>query len=57
MLPYNKDNKERENKKAVFNMAINTLQRLGDILEEIKKITHETFLDEMTRQRMKIYLV
>ena len=56
MIPLKKD-KEPENKKAVFNMAINTLQRLGDMLEEISKLTHETFLDQMTRQRMKVDLV
>ena len=56
MIPLKKD-KEPENKKAVFNMAINTLQRLGDMLEEISKLTHETFLDQMTRQRMKADLV
>ena len=54
---HDKEYKEPENKKAVFNMAINTLQRLGDMLEEISKLTYETFLDQMTRQRMKVDLV
>ncbi len=58
IIQNNKDNdKEKENKKAVFNMAINTLQRLGDILEEIKKVTHDSLNDKMTRQRIKVDLV
>ena len=59
MLPKSKEKKqeEQQKKKAVFNMALNTLERLGNILEEIKKITHDNYLDAETRQRIKIDLV
>ena len=58
-LPKSKDKKEEEQqkKKAVFNMALNTLERLGNILSEIKIITHDNYLNAETRQRMKIDLV
>lgn len=53
MLPKEKDKSEV---KAPFNMAINTLERLGNILVEIKQITNEDFSDS-EKQKIKVNLV
>ena len=49
--PYNPESK------APFNMAINTLERLGETLNQIRRIEQEFMIPEATRQEMKIGLV
>lgn len=45
-----------EEKKAPFNMALNTLERLGDILKEIKTFNSNPFLDAIQKQSSTIEL-
>lgn len=42
--------------KAPFNMALNTLERLGGILTKIREISSEPFLNPAIKQEMKVSL-
>ena len=48
---------ERENEQAPFNMAVDTLRRLGDNLRRIEFISAETSIPKEERQEIKISLV
>jgi len=50
-------NNEAESEKAVFNMALDTLQRLGKNLEEQKQLSYKYELPEYVLQAIKIGLV
>lgn len=42
--------------KAPFNMALNTLERLGYILSEIRRVSSEPLFDKALKQSMKVQL-
>lgn len=42
--------------KAPFNMAINTLERLGEILTQIRKVSSDPFMPSADKQLMKVSL-
>ncbi|RPJ79780.1 MAG: hypothetical protein EHM20_00310 [Alphaproteobacteria bacterium] len=48
---------EEEKEQAPFNMALNTLERLGTILKEIKEISCNPFFRNEQKQEVKISLV
>jgi len=50
-------NNEAESEKAVFNMALDTLQRLGKNLQEQKELSYKYELPEYVLQAIKIGLV
>jgi len=48
---------QEEQESAVFNMALDTLKRIGKILEEIKQLSYKTEYTMEVRQAVKISLV
>ena len=47
----------QEQSRAPFNMALNTLERLGKILDQIKMISSITYLDKTIQQTAKLKLL
>ena len=50
-------NEDIEQEQASFNMAVDTLRRLGEILREIKLISTDSELSNERKQETKINLV
>ena len=48
------DEGRRSDSKAPFNMAIDTLERLGDILRDIKRIDQDIMLNFEQKQALKV---
>ena len=48
---------ETSESKAPFNMAINTLERLGEILSRIRRLDEDPFFSRDTKQAIKTSLV
>lgn len=48
---------ERNDVKAPFNMALNTLERLGEILSKIRQLSESPDISREVKQSMKTFLV